>query len=154
MQINMKPIGYVRNERIAPVDDHWGNVVSEIILGEDHTSDSLKGIEQYSHVEIIYHFHLADPLKIIRGSKHPRERLDLPDTGIFAQRAKDRPNHIGTCICMLIEVNNLRITVQGLDAINHTPVLDIKPVMKEFLPGIQSIRQPSWNSELMKNYWK
>jgi tRNA (Thr-GGU) A37 N-methylase len=72
--------------------------------------------------------------------------------GIFAQRGKNRPNRIGVTVCRIVSVSGRRIEVEGLDAIDGTPVLDIKPVMAEFLPRGE-IRQPDWSSELMKDYW-
>ncbi|MES1220024.1 MAG: TrmO family methyltransferase, partial [Bacteroidota bacterium] len=71
---------------------------------------------------------------------------------IFAQRKKDRPNSIGLTTVELIERKGKTITVRYLDAIDGTPILDIKPVMKEFLPASE-IRQPVWATELMKEYW-
>ena len=72
--------------------------------------------------------------------------------GIFAQRAKGRPNRIGVSVCRLIRVDGLVLTVQGLDAIDGTPVVDLKPYMVEFAPRGE-VRQPSWSHELMAAYW-
>jgi tRNA (Thr-GGU) A37 N-methylase len=72
--------------------------------------------------------------------------------GIFGQRKKDRPNQIGLCTVQLLEHNGRTIKVKYLDAIDGTPILDIKPVFKEFQPKGE-IRQPIWVADLMKNYW-
>ena len=72
--------------------------------------------------------------------------------GIFAQRGKDRPNRIGVTVCSLLGVDGLTLRVRGLDAIDGTPVLDIKPVMRGFLPRGE-VREPEWAGELMKGYW-
>lgn len=72
--------------------------------------------------------------------------------GIFAQRGRKRPNRIGVTMCRILAVDGLRIDVAGLDAIDGTPVLDIKPVLREFLPRGDH-RQPAWASELMRGYW-
>ena len=72
--------------------------------------------------------------------------------GIFAQRGKNRPNRIGSTICRIVRVQGTKLFVAELDAINGTPVLDIKPVMAEFLPR-QTVRQPAWSHELMREYW-
>jgi tRNA (Thr-GGU) A37 N-methylase len=71
---------------------------------------------------------------------------------MFAQRAKLRPNRLGVSNCELVAVDRLSLTVRGLDAIDGTPVLDIKPFMAEFEPT-GAIRQPAWATELMQGYY-
>ena len=90
--------------------------------------------------------------EIQTGARHPRGRTDWPKVGILAQRGKGRPNRIGVTACRLISVDGLRLKVMGLDAIDGTPVLDIKPVMKGFLPR-GAVKEPEWAAELMKGYW-
>lgn len=153
MKIELKPIGYVKNSRKVIDDDFWGKVTSEIILNELFTEDSLKGITDYSHAEIIFYFDKADKEEINYGKRHPRGNTNWPEVGIFAQRRKDRPNHLGHTIVKIIGTDENVLKVQGLDAIDNTPVLDIKPVLKEFLPR-EDVTQPGWASELMKDYWK
>ena len=75
-----------------------------------------------------------------------------PEVGIFAQRAKDRPNRLGVTVCRILEVKDSTVRVAGLDAIDGTPVVDIKPWMVEFGPR-GDISQPSWSTELMQGYW-
>ena len=147
------PIGYVNTQRNGMQDDYWGNVNSEIIISDELPEECLDGIDTFSHLEIIFYFDKAEPDKTVKGSSHPRENTTWPKVGIFAQRKKDRPNHIGTTIVKLISRKGRILTVQGLDADNDTPVLDIKPIAKEFLPH-ENITQPAWMSELMKDYWK
>jgi len=72
--------------------------------------------------------------------------------GIFAQRAKDRPNRLGSTVVEILKRDGRVLTVAGLDAVDGTPVLDIKPVMVEFLPRT-TLRQPAWSHELMRAYW-
>jgi len=98
-------------------------------------------------------FDRVDPAKVCRGAQHPRGREDWPLSGILAQHAKDRPNRLGVTMCRLLKVENDILYVQGLDAIDGTPVLDIKPVMRGFLPR-GDIREPRWAGELMAGYWK
>ncbi len=152
MQINIKPVAIVKNSRSGLSDDFWGNVISEIELLEGIPANSFDGIEEFSHLEIIFLFNQSDNSKIIFKG-HPRGNKNWPAVGIFAQRKKDRPNSMGLTIVELIERKGNKLTVKYLDAINGTPVLDIKPVMKEFLPA-KAIRQPQWSVELMKEYWK
>ena len=102
-------------------------------------------------VKIVFHFNKADKSKIVFEG-HPRGNTNWPEVGIFAQRKKDRPNGIGLTIVELVKREGNTIWVKYLDAIDGTPVMDIKPVMKEFLATAE-IKQPKWSSELMKNYW-
>jgi tRNA-Thr(GGU) m(6)t(6)A37 methyltransferase TsaA len=153
MKIELKPVGFVKNSRKEISDDFWGNVVSEIHLTGEFTPDALKGITEFSHAEIIFYFDKADESKVNRGVRHPRDNANWPEVGIFAMRAKDRPNHLGHTIVKILNSEGNVLKVQGLDAIDNTPIIDIKPVLKEFLPR-EEVIQPGWASELMKDYWK
>jgi tRNA-Thr(GGU) m(6)t(6)A37 methyltransferase TsaA len=150
--IIVSPIAHVANARTEMHDDHWGPVISEITLVESLTPQALEGIEEFTHVEILYLFDRIDPADIEFGARHPRENPEWPEVGIFAQRARARPNRIGSCVAEVVLHNGRTLTVRGLDALDGTPVLDIKPVMAEFLPR-GSVRQPQWSRELMRNYW-
>lgn len=146
-------IGNVRGGRADPIDDDWDSVEATIELdAAQFEPDALAGLDHFSHVEIVFHFHRAPEEKTVRGARHPRNRKDWPLVGIFAQRGKDRPNHIGVSVCRIVAVEGLTVRVRGLDAIDGTPVLDIKPVMEEFLPR-GDLRQPGWSRELMRGYW-
>jgi tRNA-Thr(GGU) m(6)t(6)A37 methyltransferase TsaA len=149
-EISVKPIGFVKNRRDEKSDDNWNTIESTIELTDEFDYDSIDGIESFSHLEILYHFHKSD--KEFIGSEHPRGDKKYPKVGIFAQRKKDRPNHIGSTIVNLIRKDGKRLIVSNLDAINGTPILDIKPVFKEYLPKGE-VYQPLWSKELMKNYW-
>jgi tRNA-Thr(GGU) m(6)t(6)A37 methyltransferase TsaA len=147
------PIGTVHNEIDEPLDDIWGSVKSRIDLDASRfPSDCLQGLAEFSHVEIVFLFHRVDESEIVTGSRHPRNRRDWPQVGIFAQRGKNRPNRIGVTICRLLSVEDLSLDVAGLDAVDGTPVLDIKPYMREFAAR-GDVRQPQWASELMSGYW-
>lgn len=150
MEIKLQPIGFVRNTQLELVDVNWGQVVSEIELIESLPAEALDGIESFSHVEIIYFFHQAE--KVVTGSEHPRENPAYPKVGIFAQRKKDRPNHLGATMVNLIKKEGKKLIVSHLDAIDGTPVLDIKPIFAEFLPKGEIV-QPAWTHELMQDYW-
>ena len=151
MEFTIRSIGTVQNERETVKDDFWGGVVSSIQVHLDE--GSLDGIEEFSHLEILYVFHLADDGNIQYEARNPRNNPAYPKVGIFAQRGKNRPNKIGATIVELIGKEGNILVVKGLDAIDGTPVIDIKPVMKEFLPAT-GIRQPEWVSQLMADYWK
>lgn len=151
MNITLEPVAFVRNTRTEIFDDFWGSVVSEIELAEGIPAEAFDGIDTFSHLEIIFYFNQADRSKAIYHG-HPRGNKNWPAIGIFAQRKRDRPNMIGLTVSELIKREGNKIWVRHLDAIDGTPVLDIKPVMKEFLPQGE-IRQPAWSGELMKEYW-
>lgn len=152
MIISLSQIGTVKNIRRVVEDDHWGGVISVIELDSSFTEEALFQIEKFSHAEILFYFHLVEDAKIETGARHPRNNKDWPRVGIFAQRGKNRPNRLGASIVKIIKREGNQLFVQGLDAIDGTPVLDIKPVMKEFLPR-EEVNQPDWATELMKNYW-
>ena len=146
-------IGWVRSPRTEPIDDDWGPIESTIALdGERYGPDVVAGLSDFSHIEVIFLFDQVNEAKINLGARHPRNREDWPLVGIFAQRAKARPNRLGMTTCELVDVDGLDVHVRGLDAIDGTPVLDIKPHVREFGPRGE-VRQPEWMSELMDGYW-
>lgn len=152
MNIALAPIGFVSNARKAVEDDDWGGVVSVIELIQPFTAESLLEIEEFSHAEILFYFHRVEEARIETGARHPRNDQSLPRVGIFAQRGKNRPNRLGASVVKIIRCEDARLFVQGLDAVDGSPVLDIKPVMREFLPR-EPLKQPQWATDLMKNYW-
>jgi tRNA (adenine37-N6)-methyltransferase len=151
MSISFEPIAFVKNNRTGQSDDLWGNIISEIELADNIPVEAFDGIDAFSHLEIIFHFDKADKADIV-FSGHPRGNTNWPYIGIFAQRKSNRPNGIGLTIAELVKRESNKIWVKYLDAIDGTPILDIKPVIKEFLPATE-IKQPAWCSELMKDYW-
>ncbi len=151
-QILIKPVGYVRAGRTEPQDDAWDAVPSRIELDAARFGpEALAGLAGFSHVEVLFHFHGAsEPVET--GARHPRGNTAWPKVGIFAQRGKDRPNRVGATICRVLSVHGTTLEVAGLDAIDGTPVIDIKPVMRGFLPRGE-VREPDWAGELMRQYW-
>jgi tRNA-Thr(GGU) m(6)t(6)A37 methyltransferase TsaA len=151
--VTMTPIGSVRSTRTATEDDRWDSVVSSIELDEaQFTTEAVAALDTFSHIEVVFLFDRVDPGKVETGARHPRDNPAWPKVGIFAQRGKNRPNRIGTTICRVDRVEGLRIHVAGLDAVEGTPVLDIKPWVREFGPRGE-VRQPEWMVELMQAYW-
>jgi tRNA (Thr-GGU) A37 N-methylase len=153
LRLDIEAIGRVEAARSEAVDDDWGGSESSILLDERFSADALAGLESFSHVEVLFFFDRVDPAKIVAGARHPRNNRDWPAVGIFAQRGKNRPNRIGSTICRVVRVDGPRLVVAELDAIDGTPVLDLKPVMREFLPR-GDVSQPAWSSELMTHYWR
>ena len=152
-EFTVTPIAFVKNNRVEAIDDNWGSIISEIVLVDDIPDHALDGIDSFSHLEIIFVFDRVRKEDIVHGSSHPRGMENYPRVGIFAQRKKDRPNLIGSTIVELISREGRSVLVRRLDAIDGTPVIDIKPVMLEFLPEGE-IKQPEWSVDLMKDYWK
>lgn len=152
MKIEMEPIGYVQSPRTRAENDFWGGMQSCITLSDRYEADAFEGIDTFSHVEVLFVFDKVEPSKVFTGTRHPRNNPDWPAVGIFAQRGKDRPNRIGSTICRVLRRDGRKLFVAELDAIDGTPVLDVKPVMVEFLPR-EDIRQPPWSRDLMSQYW-
>ncbi len=149
----IRPLGVVRGGRTEPIDDDWGDVVAELVLDDGVVSaESVLGLGEFSHLEVVFLLHRVDADQVETGARHPRNRPDYPLTGVLAQRAKRRPNRIAVSRCRLLSVEGLRLRVQGLDAIDGSPVLDVKPYFREFGPRGE-VRQPPWATELMARYY-
>ncbi|MBB2891656.1 TrmO family methyltransferase domain-containing protein [Flexivirga oryzae] len=153
MDITVAPIAHVRLGRTDPEDDFWGGAQCRIELAEEYDAESLSGLEDFSHLEIVYLFDRVDPGSVETTARHPRNRSDWPLVGIFGQRGKRRPNRLGVSRCALISVEHRALVVEGLDAIDGTPILDMKPWMREFGPRGE-VRQPEWATELMADYYR
>jgi tRNA-Thr(GGU) m(6)t(6)A37 methyltransferase TsaA len=152
MTIEIEPIAYVRGGRSDVRDDFWGGQATIVELRPDVPAESLDGIEEFSHAEILFFFDRLPAESARFGARHPRGNASWPTVGIFAQRAKARPNRLGATIVRIAGRRGRALHVEGLDALDGTPVVDIKPVFAEFLPR-GPIRQPAWSHELMRDYW-
>ena len=161
--IEMRPIGVVRSPRSEAIDDDWGAIESVVALDGARlgragdgvaAGDDLPtaGLDAFSHVEVVFLFDGVDPDAVCTGARNPRGNPDWPRVGILAQRAKDRPNRIGVTVCQLRSVGGTAVEVAGLDAVDGTPVLDVKPYLTGFAPR-GAVRQPLWAEELMAGYW-
>jgi tRNA-Thr(GGU) m(6)t(6)A37 methyltransferase TsaA len=149
----MVPVGHVRGGRAVVEDDEWGAVEAVIELDPRHYGpESLAGLGEFSHADVAFVFDQVTPGDVVTGARHPRGRADWPEVGIFAQRAKNRPNRIGLSTCEILSVTGTTVRVRGLDAVDGTPVLDIKPHVALMGPRTD-VRQPPWMSELMRSYW-
>jgi tRNA-Thr(GGU) m(6)t(6)A37 methyltransferase TsaA len=152
--ITLTPIGTVRSSRVTITDDDWEREQSFIELDSGRLSgEALAGIEAFSHVEVIFYMDRVDPARIETGARHPRNNPEWPSVGILAQRGKSRPNAIGTTVCRIVRVDGANLHVEGLDAVDGSPVLDIKPWVREFGPR-GDVVQPPWMTELMRGYWR
>ena len=149
--IVVRPIGVVSGGRGEIFEDHWGAVVSRLILDPAEVDpDATLGLGEFSHLEVVFHFHKET--RIRRGAAHPRGNTAWPRVGVLAGHSPVRPNHLGVSRCALLDVSGLELTVRGLDAIDGTPILDIKPYATGFEPKT-GVREPAWMRELMANYY-
>ena len=152
-RFTVEAIGVVHGGRDEARDDDWGAVEAAIELDATRfTPDVVAGLDDFSHVDVVFVFDRLDEAAVNLGARRPRGNPDWPLVGILAQRARARPNRIGVSTCELIGVDGLTVRVRGLDAIDGTPVLDLKPYIAEFAPRVPT-RQPAWATELMSEYW-
>ncbi len=101
-EFTVRAIGTVSCPRTEAIDDDWGPIESTIALDATRfTADVLAGLGDFSHVDVVYLFDQVDEAKVNLGARHPRGNEDWPLVGIFAQRAKARPNRLGVTTCEL-----------------------------------------------------
>ena len=150
--IELEVVARVRGGRVENVDDDWGSVEAEIVLEPAFPEAAFAGLDAFSHAVIVFHFDRIDPARITLGARRPRGRADWPEVGIFAQRGSPRPNRLGVTTVEILGVSGRVLRVRGLDAIEGTPIVDIKPAMRGFEPRTP-IREPEWADEIMRNYW-
>ena len=149
MKIHLEPIGYVTNNVESPIDRAWSKIESKIVL-EEHLTPALSGLADFSHLLIVFWMHKAKPPTVLQ--RRPQNRNDMPTVGLFSQRSKHRPNPIGITAVSLVGIRGREIVVLGLDAINGTPVLDIKPYYPRFDTYIEA-KVPDWADRLTQGYF-
>jgi tRNA-Thr(GGU) m(6)t(6)A37 methyltransferase TsaA len=147
------PIAWVQSPRVRPLNDYWRDLESIIELDSRFGADALSGLEGYSHLEIVFVMHGVDADDVAMGTQRPRRQEEHPDVGIFAQRDQRRPNRLAVSRCRLVRVDGRRLIVRDLDAIDDSPVIDIKPYMIETSP-IGEVSQPEWARALMADYYR
>ena len=150
MKLEMEPVGRVKNQITDRKDTSWGNDISTIMLEEPYIS-GLKGLEAFSHAIILFWLDQARYDKEKHLQRRPQNREDMPLVGIFAQRGKDRPNRIGMTAVEVLSVSDDSLTVSGLDAVDGTPVLDIKPYYPVYDKKDATV--PEWVDRLMQHYF-
>lgn len=149
----VEAIAHVVGGRKEPTDDYWGGTRS-IIRIDDPRFDvtATKGLEEFSHLEVVFRFHLTDPNDLNLRARRPRDNPDWPEVGIFGHRNMRRLNWLGVSRCRLVEVDGLDLHVEELDAVDGTPILDIKPWFLNFGPR-GDIRQAAWTTEMLTKYF-
>jgi len=142
-EITLKPIGFVKNSVKEPRFGNFEEEVSEIILNEELT-DALNGIQDYSHVIIVY---WMDKVKKKVITHRPQGNPDVPIVGIFSCRCPPRPNPIAVSTVGLLEREGNKIKVKGLDVLDGTPVIDIKPYWPKY-DKVENEKVPGWVDKL------
>ena len=140
--MTLKAIGIVRNEIKEPSHQDCEKVVSDVVIDSSLT-ESLDGLDEFSHIIVLYWMHRATAAEPLPAKVHPMGKGELPLVGIFATRSPNRPNSVGKATVRLLQRRGNTLRVEGLDAIDGTPVIDIKP----YIPGYDSItdaKTPQW----------
>ncbi len=151
--ISVRPVAQVVGGRAEPTDDYWGGAQSIIrIDGDMFDASSTAGLEEFSHLEVVFFFHRTDQADLHPGARRPRDNPEWPEVGIFGHRNMRRLNWLGVSRCRLVKVDGLDLHVEELDAIDGTPVLDIKPWFSEFGPRGE-VRQAQWVSDMLGDYF-
>ncbi len=143
VHFDLKPVGFVKNDVHDLKFRDWKNLVSRLVIDHRYAS-ALEGLEEFSHLFVISRLHLPGRVLLKR---HPRNREDLPIVGVFATRSQMRPNRLGLHLVRLLERKATELIVQGLDLIDGTPLIDIKP----YLPAQDtraSATVPAWVHKL------
>ena len=149
--INLKVIGHVRSPRTSTADHKWGEVESRIEIEPEFT-DGLLGLDQWSHALVLFYMHLDPEGEAPALQRRPRRRDDMPLLGVFAQRGRVRPNPVGITAVDIVRVEAGAVVVRGLDAVDGTPVLDLKPYAPVF-DRRDEARVPDWMNRLMQGYF-
>jgi tRNA (adenine37-N6)-methyltransferase len=149
--LEIKAIGVVVGGRTEPTDDHWtGNAI--IRLDPKFPVEVVQGLADFSHLLVVWHFHVASPADVALHARSPRNNPLWPPTGTFVHRNHRRPNQLAESFPRLLRVDGLDLHVTDLDAIDGSPVYDLAPYFKEMGPRGE-IREPGWPAEMLKDYW-
>ena len=140
--ISLQPIGEVRNG-IKDLRRHdWEGVVSELVM-KPELEEALSDVEEFSHIIVVFWMHRTASLTSIPTKVHPRGDKDRPLVGLFATRAPYRPNAVGVSVVKILERRGSVILVEGLDAVDGTPIVDIKPYLPRY-DSPQDVELPEW----------
>jgi len=142
--IIINPLGYAKNSIDRPMLPGWKDVITEIVVKEDYAK-GLDGIEDYSHIIVVYWMGKEEKCHL---RHHPQGRADVPFGGIFACRCPQRPNPIAMSTVALIGRENNILKVKGLDILNETLIIDIKPYWPQY-DKADNAKVPSWVDNLI-----
>ncbi|MFJ9032145.1 TrmO family methyltransferase [Streptomyces sp. NPDC102274] len=150
--LEIKPIGTVVGGVSEVVDDYWGDIGSIIRLNPDFPQEVVQGLEEFSHLIVIWHFDQASSDDVALHARSPRNNPAWPPSGTFAHRNHRRPNQLATSFPRLKKVEGLDLHVTDLDAVHGTAVYDLGPFFTEMGPR-GTIREPLWPNEMLSDYW-
>ncbi|MFE3454080.1 SAM-dependent methyltransferase [Nonomuraea sp. NPDC059194] len=151
--VTLRPIGHVAGGRSEMYEDDWHDVRAVLRLdGQAFTASAVLGLENFSHLEVVFLFDRIDPSTVSGQPRPPRGNPSAAPVGVFAHRGPYRPNRLGVSRCRLLSVDGLDLHVADLDALSGSPILDVKPYLVEFAPR-HPVIQPAWASELMSRYY-
>jgi tRNA-Thr(GGU) m(6)t(6)A37 methyltransferase TsaA len=140
--IEIFPIGHVRTKlKVEEIRGNRRNVLSEIEISKEF-EDGLLGIEDYSHLIVLFWMDRTPQEERKKMVIHPWNDPKIPNVGVFAIRKRSRPNPIGLAVVELLEKKGNVLKVKGLDAIDGTPVIDIKSY--DTSDRKEDIRVPEW----------
>jgi tRNA-Thr(GGU) m(6)t(6)A37 methyltransferase TsaA len=140
--VSLRPIAVVRNNVSEPRPDGWEEVRSDLIFRDDLLG-ALDGIEAYSHLIVVFSCHQVPEEERTALHIHPRGDPRMPEQGVLATRSQRRPNALGVAVVPLLRRRRNILRVLGLDAIDGTPVLDIKPYLPHY-DSVPEARVPDW----------
>ena len=143
-QIQVQPIGYVKNNLGRRRYNKWRDTASEIIISEEY-KDALYKLNEFSNIEVLFHLHEMD--KPFKTRIHPTGNIEYPLMGAFATRTSNRPSKIALTTCRLVGIDGNVLRVKDLDAFDGSPVLDVKPYTKKTL---RAVRTPDWLNDINK----
>ncbi|MEU5160104.1 SAM-dependent methyltransferase [Streptomyces sp. NPDC020875] len=149
--LKITPIGTVVGGRSEPTDDRWTGAAI-IRLDPGFPVEVVQGLAEFSHLVVVWHFHLASPDDVALHARSPRNDPRWPATGTFVHRNHRRPNQLAQSFPRLLEVDGLDLHVTDLDAVDGSPVYDLAPYFREMGPR-GAVRQPAWPGEMLADYW-
>ncbi|MDX9858014.1 MAG: TrmO family methyltransferase [candidate division Zixibacteria bacterium] len=147
------PVAWVSSTYGDGRDGRADQDIATIMLDDRMPDEALDGVEEFSHLEIILYFHKADPARINPELSHPRGNPAYSKVGVVARRGPNRPNHLGLTVVEVVQRDGRKVIVRGRDALDGSPVIDIRPLMTGLLPR-SPVRQPRWADEIMSEHEK
>ncbi|MGW5867082.1 TrmO family methyltransferase domain-containing protein [Streptomyces sp. NPDC055239] len=153
MTLEIEPIGEVVEGRTEVADDFWGGVESVIQLDEGKFPlESVQGLEEFSHLLVVWHFNQASPEDVEYHARSPRGNPAWPATGTLAHRNHRRPNQLAQSFPRLLKIEGLRLRVTDLDAVVGSTIYDLSPYFQAMGPR-GPVREPAWPNEMLADYW-
>ncbi|MEV6421730.1 TrmO family methyltransferase [Streptomyces sp. NPDC051662] len=150
--IEVPVVGWVIGGHTGCLDDFKSGVESIIRLKPDFPEETLNGVQEFSHLQVVWHFSERSPGDVALHARSPRDNPAWPETGTFAHHNHRRPAGLGVSFPQVLRVDGLDVHVTDLDADAGTPIVDLVVVFREFLPRGE-VTQPAWPGEMLANYW-